>query len=75
MYQSRKYIEDELIHQVTLASIHALTITWIFITVSSKIFSLIIILMYIYYTLLYQISTSVTFHILEAFEIYIALCR
>lgn len=75
MCQSREYIEDKSMHQVALASIHALTIAWTFITVSSKIFSLIIILTYICYTLLYQIPTSVTFHILEAFEIYITLCR
>ena len=33
MCQSREYIEDESMHQVALASIHALTIVWTFITV------------------------------------------
>ena len=33
MCQSREYIEDKSMHQVALASIHALTIVWTFITV------------------------------------------
>ena len=75
MCQSREYIEDKSMHQVALASIHALTIVWTFITVSSKIFSLIIILIYILYIIVPNTHFSHIPYLRSLWDIYIVLCR